>query len=111
MNRTATICCIVLMAALMGCAARQPLYTIEADQLKIRIELPDTEAVMFASSLDGYRLRNARRVSEHAWEIEQPADRTFAYFFMVDGRPYVPACRWTEADDFGARNCLFVPGL
>ena len=109
MKRIATIGCL-LCAALIACAARQPLYTIEDDRLVIRIELPDTDAVLFASSLDGYRLRSARRVSGCAWVIEQPADRAFAYFFLVDGRPYIPACRWTEADDFGARNCIFTPG-
>jgi hypothetical protein len=111
MNRITTLCLIVSMAAVIGCAARQPLYTIEADRLTIRVELPETEAVLFASSLDDFRLRNAQLVSERVWEIVQPADRTFTYFFMVGGRPYVPKCRLTEADDFGTRNCLFVPGL
>ncbi len=111
MTRLATMALIALVAAWGGCAARRPLLTVEGERLTMRIEVPGTGKVLFASSLDGYRLHSARRVSGDAWEVQRPAHQAFAYFFMVDGRPYLPPCRLTEADDFGSRNCLFLPGM
>lgn len=111
MSRIETVIRIALIAALAGCTTSRPIYRVEADRLTIRIDLPGAETVLFASSLDGYRLVEARRAAEGTWEIQQPAGRAFSYFLMVDGRAYVPKCQLTEADDFGSRNCLFLPEL
>ena len=111
MKRLTAAACLAMAILAAGCATRQPVYRIAADRLTIRIDLPRAETVLFASSLDGYRLHDARRAGGGAWEIDLPAQREFAYFYKVNGKIYLPACRLTETDDFGSRNCLFLPGL
>ena len=111
MKRFSAAVCLALAILAAGCATPKPAYRVASDRLTIQIDLPRAGSVLFASSLDGYRLHEARRSGGGAWEVELPAQREFAYFYKVDGRVYLPDCRLMEADDFGSRNCLFLPGL
>ena len=66
--------------------------------------------VALACSRDGFVPHAARR--EHGrWVISLFAGTPFRYFYLVDGRVYVPPCRLKEKDDFGAENCIFDPRL
>lgn len=99
------------MLSFAGCAAREYSCEVEADRVTMNLKLPDAQKVAFASSLDGYQVRPAENLGRGRWVIQQPAAKQFAYFFIVDGAVYLPDCRFKEDDDFGARNCLYLPGL
>jgi len=70
----------------------------------------DTEAqeVFFASSRNDYKLFAARETKNHLWEVSIPAEKGFAYFYVVDGVITLPDCPFTENDDYGSKNCLYV---
>jgi hypothetical protein len=65
--------------------------------------------VAFASSLDAFNPHLASRVDGWRWVISVAADTEFRYFYIVDGAVYVPECRFYENDDFGSRNCVYMP--
>lgn len=86
-------------------------FFVEGDTVALSLAIPHAQNVSFASSLDGYELHPARQKGGSTWVIQVPADRQFSYFYVVDGQVYVPDCSLTEHDDFGSRNCVFMPGM
>jgi hypothetical protein len=65
--------------------------------------------VLFAASTDGFQLHPTKKNRGGVWTINNVADREFHYFYIVDGRVYVPDCQYRERDDFGATNCIYQP--
>jgi hypothetical protein len=46
------------------------------------------------------------------WTVSVPVREEISYFYIVDGAVTLPEkCRYTEQDDFGSRNCLYVLGM
>jgi hypothetical protein len=68
-------------------------------------------SLCIASSQDNYILLAAREDRNHLWEVSVPAEKEFAYFYVVDGVITLPDCTYTENDDFGAKNCLYIAGM
>jgi len=75
------------------------------------LESPEASEVLFASSLDDFRLHPAVRSGRSRWVVTVPADNAFSYFYMVDDRLFLPPCTLREPDDFGNENCIFEPGM
>ncbi len=98
----------ILLIFLAGCT---PPHFIarKSGGVSVYLDAPQASKVIFVSSADGFREHSASRDSKGLWSIENLADREFHYFFIVDGRIYVPDCRYKENDDFGARNCIYQP--
>ncbi len=99
---------IAMLFLATGCA---PRHFIDRQDSGVRVFLDDPNAaeVLFASSVDGFRVRPTTRDPRGLWVIDDLADREFRYFFIVDGRVYIPPCRYREKDDFGATNCIYQP--
>jgi hypothetical protein len=92
-----------------GCANHY--YKSRNDSLYIYLKKPKAESVFFLSSIDGYKYHKAERIDRKTWEVRVPVKKEFKYFYIVDGEPFVPECRYREADDFGSINCVYVPYL
>jgi hypothetical protein len=43
------------------------------------------------------------------WKVTLSRLNEFKYFYLVDGKAYLPDCRLRENDDFGSNNCVFSP--
>lgn len=84
---------------------------VEGDRVVLTLETPRARDVLFASSLDGFVLHEATRVHGSTWEASMPAGSPFSYFYLVDGEVYLPDCPYTELDEFGSANCVYVPGM
>jgi hypothetical protein len=92
-----------------GCAHHN--LKVEGYTIILTLFAPRSENVQFASSLDGFELHPARKVNVSTWEVQLPAGSEFSYFYLVDGNVFIPQCAYTELDDFGSRNCMYVPGM
>ena len=92
----------------VGCAATH-YYERHSDEVTFYLKVAAARGVAFASSLDDYRLHQAEQVSNTAWKVTIASNAEFSYFYIVDGAIYIPECRFHEKDDFGSRNCVFVP--
>ncbi len=95
---------IVLLA---GCA---PHHYIRSDgkSLIFYLQKPEAKRVQFVASFDRYTPHDARKSSSGIWRVEVPLASELTYFYLVDGRVYVPECRFREKDDFGRENCLYL---
>jgi hypothetical protein len=99
---------IVLPALLVGCG---PAHSVIKDSngVSLALALDGAEEVLFASSLDGYAVHKTRKNDDGVWLMSHLDDREFRYFYIIDGRSYVPECSFLEKDDFGQANCIYQP--
>ena len=103
---------VLLTGALLLTACTPKHYVqVHEDTIALYSSYPDAAEVLFASSIDRYRLRSAHRVSDDIWEVVVPREHSFSYFYLVDEQLVLPDCKFTVDDDFGARNCLYEKGL
>ena len=99
---------MVIAQCLLGCVATH-YHEIQSNRVTFYLKSPAAWAVAFASSLDGYQLHKAEKVSHTHWKVTVSANSEFRYFYIVNGAVYVPDCQFYERDDFGSRNCIYVP--
>ena len=106
--KTAYLMGLAVLCGLLGCA--RPFHQKMTDTtVQFLFSQPEARQVALASSLDAYRPHPGVRGRDGFWRFSLPAGRSFKYFFLVDGKPTIPGCRWREHDDYGAYNCLFLP--
>jgi hypothetical protein len=92
-----------------GCAHHN--IKVVGDTISLTLIAPRSNDVQFACSLDGFALHPARKMDDSTWEIKLPSGNEFSYFYLVDGKVFVPNCIYTEWDEFGSINCMYVPGM
>jgi hypothetical protein len=93
---------------LAGCMTTH-YHERQSDRVTFYLKMPGARGVAFASSLDAYSPRLASKVDSSRWVVSVAAGSEFRYFYFVDGAVYVPECKFYEKDDFGSRNCIYVP--
>jgi hypothetical protein len=93
---------------LEGCAATH-YYERQSDRVTFYLRAPGAQQVAFACSLDEYNPHPAGKAGDSRWKVSVTAGSEFRYFYIVDGAVYVPDCKFYEKDDFGSRNCVYVP--
>ena len=92
-----------------GCAAPTHHHERKSDRVTFYLKAPGARGVVFASSLDAFSPHLASRVDGSRWVVSVAGGSEFRYFYIVDGAVYVPECRFYEKDDFGSRNCVYMP--
>ncbi len=98
----------VVVLGLAGCAATH-YHERQSDRVAFYLKVPEARGVAFASSLDAYSPHLASKVDGSLWVVSVAAGSEFRYFYIVDGSVHVPECKFYEKDDFGSRNCVYVP--
>ncbi|MFH0998051.1 MAG: hypothetical protein V1844_21505 [Pseudomonadota bacterium] len=110
MNRIRAL--ILLVAAAWGITGCLPLPALRpGHEIRIALDLPEAKEVFFLSSLNRYDPVCMNKTFFGTWEIHLPEDKSFEYFFRVDGSPYTPECRLQQTDDWGGRQCIYSPGI
>lgn len=99
---------LMLLALLVSACAARHYSRLQGDEVAFYYKDTAAQEVLFASSQDNYKFLAAREGRNHVWEVSVPAGREFAYFYVVDGVITLPDCPFTENDDFGAQNCLYI---
>ena len=100
---------IVAALCLAGCATVHYQET-EPGRVTLYLQAPGAEKVEFVSSLDAFNPHRASRLNGSRWAVTVATRSEFRYFYIVDGSVYLPECEFYEKDDFGSRNCVFMPG-
>ena len=94
---------------LAGCAATH-YHERQTGRVPFYLRAPGAEKVEYVSSLDAYSPHQASKLSGSRWAVSVVPNSEFRYFYIVDGSVYLPECELYENDDFGSRNCVYVPG-
>ena len=98
----------VASLCLAGCTATH-YHERQLDRVTFYLKAPSAGGVVFASSLDAYSPQLASKVDGSRWVVSTASGSEFRYFYIVDGAVYLPECKFYEKDDFGSRNCVYVP--
>ena len=98
-----------LMVVLSGCATSRHYLTTANQWVTLFLKAPKAQSVVFSSSLDGFEHHPARRGKSGIWEITVIGQNEFTYFYLVDGKMVHIPCLPKEKDDFGSKNCIFIP--
>lgn len=99
---------LAALIALVGCSSHHYVGS-NRQGVVFFLEYPGAEEVAFASSTDDFQLRQAHRDQQGRWLVEGLKSEDFQYFYLVDGKPFVPDCRYRQQDDFGSMNCVYLP--
>lgn len=97
-----------MMVLTAGCATHY--YQLQGDALALYLDRPQAQRVILACSLDGFQPHEARKV-DGRWVVFLPSDYQFRYYYVIDGKVFLPPCQMKENDDFGSENCIFEPHL
>jgi hypothetical protein len=98
----------ILFILVSGCAPHH-FIDRQSDVVTVYLDAPKASEVIFVSSADSFQKHETQKNSRGVWAIGNLADREFYYFYIVDGRVYVPDCRYREIDDFGGTHCIYQP--
>ena len=98
---------LALTAGIVGCTSHY--IAPQNDRVVLYLKQGGAEQVFLACSVDGYVQRPAHRTARNLWEAAVHTSGEFRYFYIIDGRVYVPPCRFMETDDWGGKNCIYVP--
>ncbi len=99
---------VILALTLTSCSAHYQKRSGES--VILYLKEPDAKIVTLHCSLNGFKGQVLIN-NKGTWSVALPADRTFRYFYKVDGQILTPTCSKTENDDFGSYNCIFVPQM
>ena len=99
----------IALLLIAGCATH---YTeIRNERVAMFLKAPDAKAVYFECSVDGFKPHLAEKTKWGTWRIDAGRAEDFTYFYRVDGVVLVPDCKFKENDDFGGKNCIFMPNM
>ncbi len=100
----------VVALCLAGCAAAH-YHERQSGRVTFYLRAPEARGVAFASSLDDYQIHRAEQVSGSRWAVTVATNSEFRYFYIVDGRVYLPECELYEKDDFGGENSILAVNM
>jgi len=101
----------VFLLALVNVSCSIHYHKRAENSVTLYLKAPEAQTVLLYSSLDGFRGTPLTHRSGKWLLATFPSDRTFRYFYTIDGQVYIPPCKRKETDDFGSSNCLFEPEM
>jgi hypothetical protein len=110
LNRSVKLCIISVLAAVFvagGCTAHY--HIINNGNVEMFLTAPQAQSVVLVISGDPFQQVRARQDASGVWKVTLNRLNEFKYFYLVDGKTYLPDCRLRENDDFGSNNCVFSP--
>ena len=90
-----------------GCTAHY--HIINNGHVEMLLTAPQAQSVVLVISGDTFQQVQALRDDSGMWKVTLSRLNEFKYFYLVDGKAYLPDCRLRENDDFGSNNCVFSP--
>ena len=90
-----------------GCTAHY--HKINNGNVEMFLTAPQAQSVVLVISGDTFQQVQALRDDSGMWKVTLSRLNEFKYFYLVDGKAYLPDCRLRENDDFESNNCVFSP--
>lgn len=99
----------VLAVAFVTAGCSVHYHVINNGHVEMYLTAPLAQTVSLVISDDPFQQVQALRDTSGAWKVTLNRTGEFRYFYLVDGKAYLPDCRLRENDDFGSNNCVFSP--
>ncbi|MFO7665911.1 MAG: hypothetical protein R6V76_04775 [Desulfobacterales bacterium] len=88
-----------------GCARHY--HSFNNGHIEMYLAAPKAKSVVLVISGDQFRQVQALQDDSGIWKVALNRLNEFKYFYLVDGKAYLPDCLLRENDDFGSNNCIF----
>ncbi len=98
----------IILLFMVACTP-QHTVVLQSNSVVVGLHMHEADEIAFASSLDRFTVHQAHKERHGQWIVAGLPNKEFQYFFLVDGKVYVPECRFKVKDDFGAVNCRYLP--
>lgn len=98
---------VIILALCIASGCSGHYRTIDNTHVDFYLRSPAARSVSIVVSGDGFEKVPATRDRLGTWRVTLNRVDEFTYFYLVDGKVYVPECDLREKDDFGAENCVF----
>jgi hypothetical protein len=102
---------LITAMLLVQCGCATHYYRIQSAGLEIFLEMEQASKVELACTTDPFSIYRAKKIGRKLWAVTIPSHREFSYFYLVDGKSYLPDCPLRESDDFGSENCIYQPEM
>jgi hypothetical protein len=102
---------LFLLSPMANAAVAEHLVVRDGGYVRMILLSSEAINVQFASSLDGFVAHDVVTKDRKSWEVRLPSQKSFKYFYLIDGKPWIPDCACRESDDFGSENCVYDPGM
>jgi hypothetical protein len=99
----------VLAAVIMAGGCSSHYHSVRDGHVDVYLKAPEVQSVSLVISGDTFEQVPAARTLLGDWKATINKTVEFRYFYLVDGKVYLPDCRLKERDDFGADNCIYSP--
>ena len=100
---------LILAAVFWTGACSEHYYATRDGRVEIYLKAPQAQSVALVMSGDSFEQVHAARTQFGTWKVTLNRTTEFKYFYLVDGKVYLPDCPLRERDDFGADNCVLSP--
>ena len=99
----------VLAAAFMAGGSTAHYHVIDNGHVEMYLMAPQAQSVVLVVSGDTFQQVHALRDVSGMWKVTLHGLHEFKYFYLLDGKSYLPDCPLRDNDDFGSNNCVFSP--
>ncbi len=99
------------MVAIMLSACSTTSYSVKRydDTISFYAKIPKAKVVYFVSNLTNLKKIKSKKESKDIWKTTLHYTGGVIRYYIVDGKIYLPPCRSYEKDDFGGRDCIYLP--
>jgi hypothetical protein len=102
---------LLLLSMVANAAGADHLVVRDGKYVRMILLSSEASHVQFASSLDGFVAHDVVTKDRKTWEVRLPSRESFKYFYLINGKLWIPDCACREFDDFGSENCVYEPGM
>ena len=100
----------MVAAMLSGCSTVSYSVKRYDHTIAFYARIPNAKTVYFVSNLTNFKKVKAKKESGNLWKATLPYNGGIVrYFYIVDGKVYLPPCKSYEKDDFGGKDCVYLP--
>ncbi len=108
MRKTALAFAVTILV-LSGCSMHRRLVEHQGNSLVFFAEIPKAHRVYFVSNITNFNKVKAIRIKNNLWEAKVPFKKGFIkYFYLADGKVFLPNCSMKINDGFGGKDCVYV---
>ncbi len=100
--------------ALMLSACSMAPYSVKrhGNYISFHAKIPQAKNVYFVSNLTNFQKVKAKMESKGVWESTLPyKGGIIKYFYIADGKIYLPPCKSYVKDGFGGKDCVYLPTM
>ncbi len=94
---------------LSACSISSYSIKRQGNLISFYLRNPTAKSVYFVSNLTNFKKVKSIKENKKVWKTTlRYSGGVIKYFYIVDGKTYLPPCNSYENDDFGGKDCVYI---